>query len=57
MDNLVLVQELESEYLVSFNTKSNRGLTGQDDGINILEQHQEVCTIKLWYQENVYGQF
>ena len=49
MDNLVLVQELESENLVSFNTKS--------DGMNILEQHQEVCTIKLWYQENVYGQF
>ena len=47
---IYIVQEHEFGNLVSFNTKSNQGLTIWDDGMNILEQHQAVCTIKLWYQ-------
>ena len=45
------VQEHEFENLVSFNTKSNQGLTSWDDGMDILEQHQVVCTMKLWCQK------
>ena len=53
----IIVQEHESENLVSFNTKSNHGLTRWNDGMNILEQHQVVCTIKLWYQKIFMGNF
>ena len=53
----IIVQEHESENLVSLNTKSNQGLTRWDDGMNILEQHQVVCTIKLWYQKIFMGNF
>ena len=48
---LVIVQEHEFQNLISFNTKINQGLTSWDDGIVILDQHQVVCTIKLWYQK------
>ena len=41
----------------SFNTKSNQGLTSWDDGMDILEQHQGVCTMKLWYQKIFMGNF
>ena len=50
---MLVVQEHESENLISLNTKSNQGLTSQDDNINILEQHQVVCKMKLWYQNCV----
>ena len=43
-----VVQEHEFENLVSFNTKSNQGLTRWDDGMDILEQHQVVCTMQAW---------
>ena len=45
-----VVQEHEFENLVLFNTKSNQCLTRWDDGMDILEQHQVVCTMKWWYQ-------
>ena len=53
----IIVQEHELENLVSFNTKSNQGLTSWDDGMDILKQHQVVCTIKLWYQARFMGHF
>ena len=56
-DDIHIVQEHEFENLVSFNTKSNQGLTSWDDGMDILEQHQVVCTIKLWYQKIFMGNF
>ena len=46
-----VVQEHEFENLASFNTKRNQGLTSWDNGMGILEQHQVVCTMKLWYQQ------
>ena len=52
-----LFEEHESENMVSFNTKSNRSLTRWDDGMNILEQHQVVCTIKLWYRKIFMGNY
>ena len=52
-----IVQEHESENLVSFNTKNNQGLTNWDGGMKILEQHQVVCIIKLWYQKIFMGNF
>ena len=52
-----VVQEHEFENLVSFNTKSNQGLTSWDDGMDILEQHQVVCTMKWWYQQIFMGNF
>ena len=48
--DIYIVQEDEFENLVLFNTKSNQGLTIWDDGMSILEEHQVVCTMKLWYQ-------
>ena len=53
----IVVQEHEFDNLVSFNTKSNQGLTSWDDGMDIQEQHQVVCTMKLWYQEIFMGNF
>ena len=55
----LIVQEHEFENLVSFNTKSNQGLTSWDDGMDIQEQHQVVCrpTMKLWYQKIFMGNF
>ena len=50
-----IVQEHESENLVSFNTKNNQGLTNWDGGMKILEQHQVVCIIKLWYQKYLWA--
>ena len=50
-----MVQEHEFNILVSFNTKSNQGLTIRDDVMDILEQHQVVCTMKLWYQKIFMG--
>ena len=46
-----VVQQHEFENLVSFNTKRKQGLTSWDDGMDILKQHQVVCTMKLWYQQ------
>ena len=54
---IIIVQEHEFENLVSFNTKSNQGLTSWDDGMDILAQHQVMCTMKLWYQNIVMGNF
>ena len=53
----LIVQENEFENLVSFNTKSNQGLTSWDDVMDILEQHQVVCTMGLWYQKIFMGNF
>ena len=43
---IIIVQEHEFENLVSFNTKSNQGLTSWDDGMNILAQHQVMGNFK-----------
>ena len=53
----LIVQEHEFESLASFNTKRNQGLTSWDDGMDNLEQHRVVCTIKLWYQNIFMGNF
>ena len=54
---MLVVQEHEFTNLISFNTKSNQDFTSWDDGMDILEQHQVVCTIKLWYIKIFRGNF
>ena len=52
----IVVQEHEKK-MVLLNTKNNQGLTSWDDGMDILEQHQVVCTMKLWYQKLFMGNY